>query len=260
MKGNNSLTCAKTVQKQPFLMSDTSCPRDAFYVSNSLIKQHPRRARPGTQEAQACASVRACVRNFFAVWIVRCDLGALIFTQQGSITPIVVLFIVFFFFFFSDNPLVFSLSKEVGSFFFLFFLSGCLSFCQTLNIKRVKSKKWNSLQWGVLPAKEWGGVRFQNDSRCVLLNRILLYIFFLRLPWNVIGGSLYPFRIFCSVFFCQTVKPGACTVARSIANTKEHHCKFAYQCVLSTSVASPFWYRFFWANQTRAGYIKAFKW
>lgn len=26
MKGNNSLTCAKTVQKQPFLMSDTYCP------------------------------------------------------------------------------------------------------------------------------------------------------------------------------------------------------------------------------------------
>lgn len=30
------------VQKQPFLMSDTFCPQDAFNVSNSLIKQHPR--------------------------------------------------------------------------------------------------------------------------------------------------------------------------------------------------------------------------
>lgn len=191
MKGNNSLTCAKTVQKQPFLMSDTSCPRDAFYVSNSLIKQHPRRARPGTRETQACASVRARVCNFFGVWIVRCDLGALIFTQQGSITPVVVLFIVFFS---SSSSLTirpfFSLSKEVGSFFF--FLPGCFSFCQRLNIKRVKSKKWNSLQWGVLPAKEWGGVRIQNDSRCALLNRILLcFFFFLRLPWNVIGGSLH---------------------------------------------------------------------
>lgn len=40
MKGNNSLTCTKTVQKPPFLMSDISRPRDAFYVSYSLIKQH----------------------------------------------------------------------------------------------------------------------------------------------------------------------------------------------------------------------------
>lgn len=100
-------------------------------------------------------------------------------------------------------------------------------------------------------------MRIQNDSRCALLNRILLYfLFFLRLPSNVIGGSLYPFRIFCSVFFCQTVKPGACTVARSIANTKEHHRKFAYQCVLSTFVASPFWCRFFFLSLGRIKHVR----
>lgn len=56
MKGNNSLTCAKTVQKQPFLMSDTSRPPDAFYVSNSLIKQHP-----GERDRGHMKCVRECV-------------------------------------------------------------------------------------------------------------------------------------------------------------------------------------------------------
>lgn len=53
MKENNSVTCAKTVQKQPFLMSDTSCPPDTFYVSNSLIKQHPRER--DTSQPRVCA-------------------------------------------------------------------------------------------------------------------------------------------------------------------------------------------------------------
>ena len=115
MKENNSLTCAKTVQKQPFLMSDTSCPPDAFYVSNSLIKQHPGERDRGHMK---CVCERECVRVCitFGVWIVRCDLGTLIFTQQGSITLVVVLFIVFLLltiYRFSFR------AKEVG-FFFLF--------------------------------------------------------------------------------------------------------------------------------------------
>ena len=67
MKGNNSLTCAKTVQKQPFLMSDTSRPPDAFYVSNSLIKQHP-----GERDRGHMKCVRECVRvhNF---WCLNCQ-------------------------------------------------------------------------------------------------------------------------------------------------------------------------------------------
>lgn len=88
MKENNSLTCAKTVQKAPFLMSDTSRPPDAFYVSNSLIKQHP-----GERDGGHVKCVSVCIS--FGVWIVRCDFGTLIFTQQGSITLVVVLFIVF---------------------------------------------------------------------------------------------------------------------------------------------------------------------
>lgn len=58
MKENNSLTCAKTVQKQPFLMSDTSRPPDAFYVSNSLIKQHPWERDRGDMK---CVRVHVCV-------------------------------------------------------------------------------------------------------------------------------------------------------------------------------------------------------
>lgn len=68
MKGNNSLTCAKTVQKQPFLMSDTSRPPDAFYVSNSLIKQHPGERDRGQGEVCVCESV--CVYNF---WCLNCQ-------------------------------------------------------------------------------------------------------------------------------------------------------------------------------------------
>lgn len=41
MKENNSLTSAKTVQNQPFLMSDTSRPPDPFYVSKLINKAAP---------------------------------------------------------------------------------------------------------------------------------------------------------------------------------------------------------------------------
>ena len=64
MKENNSLTCAKTVQKQPFLMSDTSRPLDTFYVSNSLIKQHPREWDTGAMKhacERECTSTCVCV-------------------------------------------------------------------------------------------------------------------------------------------------------------------------------------------------------
>lgn len=240
MKGNNSLTCTKTVQKQPFLMSDTSCPQNAFYVSHSLIKQHPGEQDGGHVNfvcawgyARVCMCVRegerdwcVCVKEIFGFWIVRCDLGTLIFTQQASITLVVVLFTVFLLWQSTRFP-----SEQRGGLFFFF--SGFL-FCQTLNIKRVKSKKRNSLQWGVLPTKEWGGVRIQYDSRCALLNLILLYIFFPRLKCHLqlrVSAS-----IFCSLFFCQTVVVELCTVTHSITNTKEHHCKFAYQRVLSTPV------------------------
>lgn len=114
MKGNNSLTCTKTVQKQPFLMSDTSRPRDAFYVSNSLIKQHP-----GERDRGHMKCVRLCVYVCitFGVWIVRCDLGTLIFTQQGSITLVVVLFIVFLLW-----QSTHFLSEQRGGLLFFFFL------------------------------------------------------------------------------------------------------------------------------------------
>lgn len=96
MKENNSLTYAKTVQKQPFLMSDTSRPPDTFYVSNSLIKQHPRRAWHG-ETVRTSESKRACVCvcKLFGVWIVRCNFETLIFTQQRSIRLVVVLFSIF---------------------------------------------------------------------------------------------------------------------------------------------------------------------
>lgn len=116
----------------------------------------------------------------------------------------------------------------------LFFFPRFL-FCQTLNIKRVKSKKRNSLQWGVLPTKEWGGVRIQYDCRCALLNLILFYISFPRLKCHL--QLRVSVNIFCSLFFCQIVVVELCTVTHSITNTKEHHCKFAYQCLLSTLVS-----------------------
>lgn len=97
MKENNSLTYAKSVQKQPFLMSDTSRPPDTFYVSNSLIKQDPRRAWHGEMVRMSKSehmNVYVCL-NFFGVWIVRCDFGTLIFTQQRSIRLVVVLFSIF---------------------------------------------------------------------------------------------------------------------------------------------------------------------
>lgn len=186
MKENNSLTCAKTVQKQPFLMSDTSRPPDAFYVSNSLIKQHPRERDRGDMKS-VCECTCVCITC--GVWIVRYDFVTLIFTQQGSITLVVVLFIVFS----SDNLPDFFLRKAVGFFFFW----------QALNIKRVKSKKWNSLQWGVLPAKEWGGVRILNYCRCALLeNNSVIYIFFLKCHLQLTMSL----SIFCSGCFCQIVK------------------------------------------------------
>lgn len=39
---------------------------------------------------------------------------------------------------------------------------------------------------------------------------------------------------FYIIFFCQIVKLELRTVSHSIANTKEHHCKFAYLEVLPT--------------------------
>jgi len=146
MKENNSLTCAKTVkekEKRLFLMSDTSRPPDAFYVSQLINKAAPGRARQGTREVCVCV----CVCIGFSVWFVRCDLGTLIFTQQGSIALVVELFTVFLLLWQSSS----SLSEQSGGLFFIFFSSFCVC-CQTLNIK--KSKKWNSLQWGVLPAQE----------------------------------------------------------------------------------------------------------
>ena len=242
MKGNNSLTCAKTVQKQPFLMSDTSRPPDAFYVSNSLIKQHPGERDRGHMK---CVRECVCVCITFGVWIVRCDLGTLIFTQQGSITLVVVLFIVFL------------LWQSTGflSFSFFFFFP---PFRQTLNIKRVKSKKWNSLQWGVLPAKEWGGVRVKNDCRCVLLkNNSVIYIFlFFSFSEMSCAAHCIRWHLLFGIFLSNS-QTAACTVAHSIANTKEHHCKFAYQCVLSTSVPL-LCYNF--QESSVCGYIKAFKW
>lgn len=130
MKGNNSLTCTKTVQKQPFLMSDTSCPRDAFHVSHSLIKQHPGEKDGGRvnfvcvrettlEYVYVCVweRERLCVwggeREVFGFWIVRCDLGTLIFTQ-ASITLVVVLFTVLLLW----QSAHFLLSKEVGCYFF----------------------------------------------------------------------------------------------------------------------------------------------
>lgn len=66
--------CSKTA----FLMSDTSCPRDAFYVSHSLIKQHPgeqdgahvnfvcaRETTPVCEGERDCVCV--CDREIFAV-------------------------------------------------------------------------------------------------------------------------------------------------------------------------------------------------
>lgn len=114
MKENNSLTCAKTLQKQPFLMSDTSRPPDAFYVSNSLIKQHPGEPDRGHMK---CVRVSVGVCITLGVWIVRCDFGTLIFTQQGSITPVVVLFIVFFLLWQSTS--FYSEAKRWAFFFFL---------------------------------------------------------------------------------------------------------------------------------------------
>lgn len=71
MKENNSLTWTKTVQKQPFLMSDISCPQDAFYVSDSLIKQHPREWDRGHVTcACVCVCVRICAHNF---WCLNCQ-------------------------------------------------------------------------------------------------------------------------------------------------------------------------------------------
>lgn len=123
MKGNNSLTWTKTFQKQPFLMSDISCPQDAFHVSDSLIKQHPREWGRGHV---TCACVCGFVHITFGVWIVRCELGTLIFIQQGSIRGVVVLFIRFS----SPWQSTRSLFEQIGG------LSLFFSLCQTLNIKK----------------------------------------------------------------------------------------------------------------------------
>lgn len=228
--------CSKTAFFDEWHFLSSEC----FLCVTLINKAAPWRARRDTRELCVCVRLRpcvyvcergrerlvcVCVKEIFGFWIVRCDLGTLIFTQQASITLVVVLFTVFLLWQSTRFP-----SEQRGG---LFFFPGFL-FCQTLNIKRVKSKKRNSLQWGVLPTKEWGGVRIQYDSRCALLNLILLYISFPRLKCHL--QLRVSVSIFCSLFFCQTAVVELCTVTHSITNTKEHHCKFAYQRVLSTLV------------------------
>lgn len=114
MKENNSLTCAKTVQKQPFLMSDTSRPPDAFYVSNSLIKQHPGERDRGHVK-RACECVSVC--NFWClncqVWFWDSDLHTTRFNHTSCSA--------IYRFFFSDNRTSF-LSEQSRFFFFFFFV------------------------------------------------------------------------------------------------------------------------------------------
>lgn len=81
--------------------------------------------------------------------------------------------------------------SKVEVFFFFFFKHWIL--------KESKVRKWNSLQWGVLPAKEWGGVRILNYCRCALLKKKekekSSFIYFFS-PWNVICSSPYPLASF----------------------------------------------------------------
>lgn len=116
MKENNSLTRAKTVQKQPFLMSDTSRPPDAFYVSNSLIKQHPGERDRGHMK---------CVYNF---WCLNCQVrfwDSDLHTTRFNHTRCSAIYR----FFYSSLTICSFLPEQ----------SGWLFFRQTLNIKRVRS-------------------------------------------------------------------------------------------------------------------------
>lgn len=183
-------------------MSDTSCPPDAFYVSNSLIKQHPReRDRGGVKSVRAA---RVCI----TWWCLNCqvrfcdsDLHTTRFNRASC--SAIYRFLLW------QSTRFLSGGKRWAVFFFF----SSSSFCRALNIKRVKSTKWNSLQWGVLPAKEWGGVRIQNDCRSALLeNNSVIYFS----QWNVICGSVYPFNIFCSECFCQIVQLALCFILSQI--------------------------------------------
>lgn len=230
--------CSKTAFFDEWHFLSSEC----FLCVTLINKAAPWRARRGTRELCVCVRLRPCVyvcergrerlvcvcvkELFFLncqVWFGDSDLHTTSFNHTSCSA-------IYRFSSLTIYPFSFWAKRWAV---FFFFFPGFL-FCQTLNIKRVKSKKRNSLQWGVLPTKEWGGVRIQYESRCALLNLILLYIFFSRLKCHL--QLRVSVSIFCSLCFCQTVVVELCTVTHSITNTKEHHCKFAYQHVLSTLV------------------------
>lgn len=102
--------CSKTAFFDEWHFPSSGC----FLCVKLINKAAPRRVRQGTHEVRACVDV--CIT--FGVWIVRCDLGTLIFTQQGSITRVVVLFIVFLLW----QSTHFSFCAKRWAFFFSFFL------------------------------------------------------------------------------------------------------------------------------------------
>lgn len=121
--------CSKTAFFDEWHFLSSEC----FLCVTLINKAAPRRARRETRELCVCVRLRpcvyvceggrerlvcvcVCVKEIFGFWIVRCDLGTLIFTQQASITLVVVLFTVFLLWQSTRFP-----SEQRGGLFFFFF-------------------------------------------------------------------------------------------------------------------------------------------
>lgn len=143
-------------------MSDTSRPPDTFYVSNSLIKQHPREWDRGVVKYACMGECVQCVCARLNFRCLNCQVrfwDSDLRTARFSHTSCSA---IYRFLLWQSTSFLVDCQSKVEVFFFFF---------KHWILKESKVRKWNSLQWGVLPAKEWGGVRILNYCRCALLKK-----------------------------------------------------------------------------------------